>query len=139
MACKRRARRSCTLAMMNNAHAHAELVAWLESEVSAVEALLQGCGPTCQLDRQHATPPSLKALEGRYYVLRRAKRLLKAGQPLQALVSETRQARTTLEPNSGLARQAAAEAYAQAVLDAVQALRERSGEAWAGKADHSDP
>jgi hypothetical protein len=37
------------------------------------------------------------------------------------------------------ARQAAAEAYAQAVLDAVQALRERSGEAWAGKADHSDP
>jgi hypothetical protein len=123
---------------MHEATAPAELLTWLAAEISGVEALLQGSGPTCQLDRQHASPPSLKALEGRYFVLRRATRLLETGQPLQALAAEADKARTVLAANTGLARQAAWVAYSQAVLDAVQALHERAGAAWTSGADRSD-
>jgi hypothetical protein len=52
---------------------------WLATEIGLVETRLQGQGPVCQLDRQGASPPSLKEAEGRYFVLRRAARLIELG------------------------------------------------------------
>ena len=43
-----------------------DLNTWLSVEIAAVETRLQGSGPTCQLDRQGASPPNLKGAEGRY-------------------------------------------------------------------------
>ena len=114
-----------------------ELRTWLAAEVAQVEALLQGSGPTCQLDRQHASPPSLKALEGRYFVLRRAARLLETAQPLQALAAEADKARAVLAGDAGLARQAGWVAYSQAVLDAVRAVQDRAGTAWTEASDRA--
>jgi len=54
----------------------------LTTEIVLVEAQLQGQGSSCQLDRQGASPPSLKEAEGRYFVLRRTARLIELGQPL---------------------------------------------------------
>jgi hypothetical protein len=108
---------------------------WLAAEVAQVEALLQGSGPTCQLDRKHASPPSLKALEGRYFVLRRATRLLETAQPLQALAAEAEKASAVLAADSGLARQADWVAYSQSVLEAVRAVQDRAGTAWTVASD----
>jgi len=102
---------------------------WLTTEIGRVEARLQGQGPTCQLDRQGASPPSLKETEGRYFVLRRAARRIELGQPLQALAAEADKARSFLAADDGLARNRAWAAYFKGVLDAVEDLeRQRGGE-----------
>lgn len=103
-----------------------DLKTWLSIEISGVEARLQGSGPTCQLDRQGASPPTLKETEGRYFVLRRAARLLELGQPLDPLAVEAEKARAFLAADEGLARNLAWAAYFQGVLDAVEALRQRA-------------
>ena len=95
---------------------------WLSVEIAALEASLQGQGPTCQLDRQHATPASLKQTEGRYAILRRAARLLELGQSLATLDSEAHKARTALASNQGLARDPAWRAYFTGVLGAMADL-----------------
>jgi len=99
---------------------------WLSGEIAVVEALLAGAGPTCQLDRQGASPPSLKEAEGRYFILRRASRLLELGQPLDGLATEADKAREFLAADEGLARNPAWRAYFKGVLDAVQALRQQA-------------
>lgn len=106
-----------------------ELHDWLTTEVALVEARLQGQAPVCQLDRLGASPPSLKEAEGRYFVLRRAARLLELGQPLQALAAEADKARAFLAVKDGPARNRAWAAYFKGVLDAVEELgRQRGGE-----------
>lgn len=104
-----------------------DLNTWLSIEISGVEARLQGSGPTCQLDRQGASPPSLKEAEGRYFVLRRAARLLELGQPLDPLAAEAEKARAFLAADEGLARNRAWAAYFRGVLDAVEALQRQAG------------
>ena len=104
-----------------------DLNTWLSVEIAAVEARLQGSGPTCQLDRQGASPPNLKETEGRYFVLRRAARLLELGQPLDALTTEAEKARAFVATDEGLARNRAWAAYFRGVLDAVEALQAQAG------------
>jgi hypothetical protein len=104
-----------------------DLRTWLSVEIATVEAALQGQGPTCQLDRQHATPSSLKETEGRYAILRRAQRLLEGGQPLAALDSEAAKARTALASDRGLVRDPAWQAYFRGVLGAVEDLARQAG------------
>lgn len=99
---------------------------WLRGEIALVEAQLAGAGPTCQLDRQGASPPSLKEAEGRYFILRRASRLLELGQPLEGLATEADKARAFLANDEGLGRNQAWRAYFKGVLDAVQALRRQA-------------
>ena len=102
---------------------------WVTTEIGLVEAQLQGQGSSCQLDRQGATPPSLKEAEGRYFVLRRAARLMELGQPLLALAAEADKARAFLGADEGLARNPVWAAYFKGVLDAVEDLsREPGGE-----------
>jgi hypothetical protein len=108
-----------------------ELSTWLSAEIDRIEALLQGSAPTCQLDRQQASPPSLKEREGRYFVLRRTLRLLERHQPLQGLTEEADKARAALAADSGLARNAAWAAYFKGVLGAVADVQARAGTAWA--------
>jgi hypothetical protein len=103
-----------------------DLKDWLRDEIALVEAQLTGAGPTCQLDRQGASPPSLKETEGRYFVLRRASRLLELGQPLTALAAEADKARAFLAADQGLARNRVWAAYFKGVLDAVQALQQQA-------------
>lgn len=100
---------------------------WLSQEIAAVEARLQGGGAGCQLDRQAASPPSLKQAEGRYFVLRRAARLLEQGQSLQPLAAEADKARAFLAADAGPARSAAWRAYYTGVLQAVEELQARAG------------
>jgi len=114
-----------------------DLTTWLAAEVADIEARLQGAGPTCQLDRQRASPPSLKAQEGRYFVLRRAARLIELGQSPQALGAEADKARAFLSADEGLARVEVWVAYHKAVLEAVEELRRHAGAAWARSAPSS--
>lgn len=102
---------------------------WLTEEIGLVEARLRGQGPVCQLDRQGASPPNLKEAEGRYFVLRRAARLIELGQPLQALDAEAEKAHAFLGADMGLARTPAWAAYFMGVLDAVEdLLRQRDAQ-----------
>ena len=98
----------------------------MATEIGVVEARLQCSGPTCQLDRHGASPPSLKATEGRYFILRRAARLLELGQPLDALTAEADKARAFLAVDKGLARSRAWAAHFKGVLDAVEALQRQT-------------
>lgn len=100
---------------------------WLTTEIGLVEAQLQGQGSSCQLDRQGASPPSLKEAEGRYFVLRRAARLIKLGQPLQALAADADKARAFLGADEGLARNPVWAAYFKGVRDAVEDLSRQPG------------
>ncbi len=104
-----------------------DLNTWLSIEIAEVEARLQGSGPTCQLDRQGGSPPSLKEAEGRYFVLLRAARLLETGQPLDALAAEVDKARAFLAAGEGLARNRAWAAYFKGVLGAMEELQQRAG------------
>jgi hypothetical protein len=104
-----------------------DLYTCLSVEIAAVEARLQGSGPTCQLDRQGASPPGLKEAEGRYFVLRRAARLIEVGQPLDSLTTEAEKARAFLAADEGLARNQAWAAYFRGVLDALEALQRKEG------------
>lgn len=105
----------------------ASLAGWLAAELAAVEGRLQGRGPTCQLDRRRASPPSLKALEGRYFILRRAARLLERGRPLDALATEGDKARAFLQPGSERARDPQWAAYFEGVLGALADLEQAGG------------
>ncbi len=109
-----------------------DLNTWLSAEIEQLEALMQDAAPTCQLDRQGASPPSVKEREGRYVVLRRAVRLLQNGQALQALADEADKARAFLSADAGLARNAAWAAYFKGVLGAVEEVQARAAGAWAG-------
>jgi hypothetical protein len=100
---------------------------WLSIEIANIEAALQGLGPTCQLDRQRASPPSLKETEGRYFILRRAARLLERGEPLALLVAEADKARIFLSSGEGLARDPTWVAYFTGVLRAVEDLQRQLG------------
>lgn len=100
---------------------------WLSIEIANIEATLQGQGPTCQLDRRHATPPSLKETEGRYFILRRAARLLENGKPLDVLNAEADKARAYLASGEGVARDRVWVAYFKGVLQAVEDLRLQLG------------
>lgn len=104
-----------------------DLNTWLPVEIFEVEARLQGSGPTCQLDRQGASPPGLKEAEGRYFVLRRAARLLERGESLQALSAETDKARAFLAADEGLARNRSWAAYFKGVLEAAKELEQQAG------------
>ncbi|MDO9165039.1 MAG: hypothetical protein Q7U13_02935 [Rhodoferax sp.] len=101
---------------------------WLSIEIANVEAALQGLGPTCQLDRQHASPPSLKETEGRYFILRRATRLMERGESFVELVAEANKARALLAAGEGVARDPKWAAYFKGVLRAVEDLQQRAGE-----------
>lgn len=103
-----------------------DLRSWLSAEIAAVEARLQGSAPVCQLDRQGASPPSLKEAEGRYFVLRRAARLLELDKSLQPLTAEADKARAFLAADAGLARNRAWAAYFTAVLSAVEELQQHA-------------
>lgn len=107
-----------------------ELSTWLSAEIDRIEAQMQGSAPTCQLDRKRASPPSLKEREGRYFVLRRAARLLERAQPLRALADEADKAKAFLAADAGLARNVAWAAYFKGVLDAVTDVQARAGIAW---------
>lgn len=100
---------------------------WLAIEIANVEATLQGMGPTCQLDRQHASPPSLKETEGRYFILRRAARLLENGKSPDVLSAEADKARTYLASGEGVARDRTWVAYFKGVLQAVEDLQRQLG------------
>jgi hypothetical protein len=100
---------------------------WLSIEIGNIEAALQGLGPTCQLDRQRASPPSLKETEGRYFILRRAARLLERGEPLAVLAAEADKARTFLSSGEGLAKDLTWVAYFTGVLRAVDDLQRQRG------------
>lgn len=97
---------------------------WLSIEIAHVEAALQGQGPTCQLDRKHATPPSLKETEGRYAILRRARRLMERGESLIALAAEADKARAFIASGEGVVRDPAWLAYFKGVLRAVEDLQQ---------------
>ena len=86
-------------------------------------ARLQGTGPTCWVDRQGASLPSLKEDEGRYFVLRRVARSLELGQLLSALAPEAEKARAFLAVDEGSARNRAWAANVKGVLEAVEALK----------------
>lgn len=113
-----------------------DLSTWLSVEIAAVEDRLQGSGPACQLDRQGASQPSLKEAEGRYFVLRRAARVLELGQPLDTLAAEAEKARAFLAADEGLVRNRAWAAYFKGVLDAVEDLQRQVGGA---PVTHSPP
>lgn len=98
---------------------------WLAGELAAVEARLQGHGPVCQLDRKGESPPSLKESEGRYFVLRRAARLLERGENLDALESEYRKAQAFVRGGGAVAADPVWAAYFRGVLKAVEELRGR--------------
>lgn len=100
---------------------------WLSIEIANIEAALQGLGPTCQLDRQRASPPGLKETEGRYFILRRAVRLLERGEPLAVLVAEADKARAFLATGEGVARDRTWVAYFTGVLGAVADLQQQLG------------
>lgn len=104
-----------------------DLITWLSVEIAEVEARLQNTGPTCQLDRQGISPPSLKEAEGRYVVLRRAARLLEQGQPLDPLHAEADKARAFLAADAGLARNRVWAAYFAGVLKAVEDVSRQAG------------
>ena len=107
-----------------------ELSTWLSAEIDRIEAQMQGSTPTCQLDRQRASPPSLKEREGRYFVLRRAARLLERAQPLQTSTDEADKAKAFLAADAGLARSPAWAAYFKGVLGTVEDVQARAGTAW---------
>lgn len=100
-----------------------DLSEWLAREIEAVEARLQGHGPVCQLDRKGESPPPLKQAEGRYFVLRRAARLLERGEGLGALEGEYQKARAFAEAGGGIAADPVWAAYFRGVLEAVEQLR----------------
>lgn len=102
-----------------------ELQRWLAAEIARLEARLQGQGPVCQLDRQNASPPSLKADEGRYAVLRRAVRLNERVDAVPALQAEAAKAQAFLDSDTGLGRDPVWRAYHAAVLAAVEELLRR--------------
>lgn len=108
-----------------NLHLADEFQQWLADEIAQLEARLQGQGPVCQLDRQQASPPSLKADEGRYAMLRRAMRLRERGDAIPVLQAEAAKARAFLNGDAGLARDPVWRAYHAAVLAAVEELLRR--------------
>ncbi len=110
-----------------------DLKAWLSVEIAEVEARLQNTGPTCQLDRQGITPPSLKETEGRYFVLRRAARLLELGHALDPLRAEADKAHAFLAADAGLVRNRAWAAYFAGVLKAVEEVSMQAGAAQGGR------
>ena len=110
-----------------------DLKTWLSVEIAEVEARLQNTGPTCQLDRQGITPPSLKETEGRYFVLRRAARLLELGQSLDPLRAEADKAHAFLAADAGLVRNRAWAAYFAGVLKAVEEVSMQAGAAQGGR------
>lgn len=109
-----------------------DLQEWLTLELAQVEAAQQGGAPICQLDRLGNTPPALKRLEGRAFVLRRAARLIERGEGLERLRAEADKARLFLGPTlaadgtPGPDRSALWQAYFEAVLEAVEQLLSRS-------------
>ncbi len=105
-----------------------DMTIWVSKEIASVEATLQGQGPTCQLDRQRASPPSLKETEGRYFILRRAARLLERGETLTGLAAEANKARAFLAAADGVVRDPAWAAYFKGVLKAVENLQQHTGE-----------
>ena len=100
---------------------------WLTMEIATIEAALQNQGATCQLDRQHASLPSLKETEGRYFILRRAARLLERGESFDDLAEEANKARAFLSAGGGLANDRTWVAYYTGVLGAVQELQQQVG------------
>jgi len=110
-----------------------DLKACLSVEIAEVEARLQNTGPTCQLDKQGTTPPGLKETEGRYFVLRRAARLLELGQSLNPLRAEADKAHAFLAADAGLARNRAWTAYFAGVLKAVEEVSLQAGAARGGR------
>ena len=113
---------------------------WLQAELAAVEAELQGQGPTCRLDRTRSTPPPLKYSEGRYAMLRRAARLLERGEGLAPLAEEGARAAAQLAAGPrGLAADRAWAAYLEGVRDTVAALGERFGPLAEGGAQGARP
>ncbi len=104
-----------------------DMNAWLSIEIATLETRLQGSGPTCQLDRQHASPPSLKETEGRYFILRRAARLLERGESFAVLVAEADKARALLAAGEGVAKDPTWAAYFNGVLRAVEDLQQQLG------------
>jgi hypothetical protein len=102
-----------------------EVKDWIARELAAVEALLAGAPPSCQLDRQRASSASAKQLEGRHVVLRRAARLLDTGQALDALQAEADKARILLASDQGIAQDPAWRAYSTGVLTAFEELQQQ--------------
>lgn len=100
-----------------------DLSEWLTREIEAVEARLHGHGPVCQLDRKGESPPPLKEAEGRYFVLRRAARLLERGESLDALESEYQKAQGFTRADGAIAADPVWLAYFRGVLEAVEQMR----------------
>lgn len=92
---------------------------WLASQIAAVEQTLLGGGASCELDRRRATPTGLKRAEGRYMVLRLARRLRERGQGLQPLHGEADKARSLLAGSGALAHDRQWQAYHEGVLEAA--------------------
>lgn len=108
---------------MNRQATGTGIEAWLGDEIAKIETSLAGQAPTCQLDRQRVSPPSLKYSEGRYFVLRQARRLLAQGQSLQPVQDQADKARAFLAGDGGpLAHDRQWVAYQQGVLEAAEAV-----------------
>lgn len=104
-------------------HHTVALPAWLEQEIAHVEAKLAANPPMCTLDRQGSTPPGLKELEGRYAMLRRARRLLEAGEDFAQLDLEVRKAEQIAQASRNASPQWSG--CARGAADAVADIRRR--------------
>jgi hypothetical protein len=100
-----------------------DLAAWLASEIAAVEAKLAANPPMCALDREGAAPPGLKELEGRYALLRRARRLLEDGGELSSLDHEVEKAERIAHASRGASPQWIG--YARGLAEAFGDVRRR--------------
>jgi hypothetical protein len=115
------------LDMKEGANDPMSLSGWLAAEIAAVEALLRDCGPLCRLDRRRAAPTSAKESEGRYFVLRRAARLLGSGAGLEPLAKDVKRAHAFLVARGGAACNREWKAYFTGMLDAARALQAKAG------------
>lgn len=99
------------------------LAAWLASEIAEVEAKLAANPPMCTLDREGSAPPGLKELEGRYALLRRARRLLEAGRDLSSLDHEVQKAEMIAHASRDASPQWIG--YARGLSEAFEEVRRR--------------
>lgn len=96
---------------------------WLDAEIANVEAKLAENPPMCALDRQGAAPAGLKELEGRYALLRRARRVIETGGVLADLAHEVQKADMIARASRSASPQWIG--YARGVASAFEEIRSR--------------
>lgn len=102
---------------------HVDCLSWLDAEIAHVEGRLAAQPPMCTLDRPGSAPPGLKELEGRYALLRRARKLIDTGGDLSDLGHEVHQAEQIARASPGASPQWIG--YARGVAVALDDIRRR--------------